>query len=186
MTAPVPLTHSAPAARRPSRLRRTFNAALLVTGLAALAAAVAVPWNASAFTAPSPAQASTVVAPPAAARVPAPDIMPDTPLMTDNLVDEDVVEPGARRSPNQIAASLERKLLALKAARERGNQRQVEALKRDLLDEDVLARSEMDGQLRRGTTPVYWAVTLIREAVAYDDDAAMDRALRYLRAMTGR
>jgi hypothetical protein len=158
----------------------------MVTGLAALAAAVAVPWNAAAFTTPSPAQQPGAAQQAATATVPAPAAIPDAPLLTDRPLDEDAAEPGARRSPGQIAAALERKLLALKEARARGNQRQVEALKRDLLDEDVLARTEMDGQLRRGTTPVYWAVTLLRDAVVYDDDAAMDRALRYLRAMTGR
>ena len=173
------------ATARLRRLRGAAGVAVLTLTLGVMAATGAIPWNAAASSPPAVISAVPPVAaaPASVAALPAAPVAPPDPpaLATDAGLADSAAAPDERRVPRQIAVSLERKLKALREAKERGNLNAANALRQDLLSDRRLASDELQSQIDRDSSPVYWALAILREALETDDDVGMERAQRYMR-----
>jgi hypothetical protein len=90
----------------------------------------------------------------------------------------------SRRPAKDVATDLRTRLAAYEDSRRRsgpgqGNGRR---LLTELSQASKEALTDLEGQLHGGTSPIYWAASIIRDAVAANDEPSLARAARYLDA----
>lgn len=89
------------------------------------------------------------------------------------------------RRPDEVIADLERRLDQHDDARRRNSETAMGQARASLKQGSEAAIQDLEGQLRSGTTLVYWAAVLAGQAAETGNQDTMDRARRYLQAARG-
>jgi hypothetical protein len=89
------------------------------------------------------------------------------------------------RRPDEVIADLERRLDQHDDARRRNSETAMGQARASLKQGSEAAIQDLEGQLRSGTTMVYWAAVLAGQAADTGNQDTMDRARRYLQAAGG-
>jgi len=87
-----------------------------------------------------------------------------------------------KRPTAAVATELEDRLTRFESARARHDSGQQDAVRRDMDRVSEATLDDVASQLNPNTTLVYWAASIMRGAAATGDDAALERARRYLTA----